>query len=87
MPVPGLRYIYASMDRALLDGLRILPGYMQARFSAPTGVEIYGTPHTDAGIDPLIRYSITGDINFQDYSRLAEDVARQQLDAARAAFR
>ena len=84
LPVPGLMEIYGSMDRALIDGLRVLPGYMQARFSAPSGIEIDGAP---AGIDPLIRYSITGNAYFPDYSFTAERVARQQLDAALAPFR
>ena len=84
LPVPGLVGVYASMDRALIDGLRVLPGYMQARFSAPSGVEIDNSP---AGVDPLIRYSITGGAYFPDHSFTAERVARQQLDAALAPFR
>jgi len=87
MPIPGLVEVYASMDMALIDGLRVLPGYMQARYSAPTGIDIYGTTHTNVGVDNLIRYSITGHIYFPDYSQIAEDVARHQLNSARAVFR
>ena len=84
---PGLAEVYNAMDRALIDGHRVLPGYMQARFSAPTGVSIAGTQHTNVGVDLLIRYSIIGDVNFADYAAVAEEVARQQLDAAVAGLR
>jgi len=84
---PGLQEVYNAMDRALIDGLRVLPGYMQARFSAHTGVAIAGTHHTNAGVDPLIRYSIIGDVYFPDYSEMAEEISRQQLEAALAALR
>jgi len=82
IPAQGFAQVYGAMDRALIDGRRVLPGYMQARYSAPTGVTIEGTAHINAGIDPLINYSITGDINFEDHSQMAEDIARQQLEAA-----
>ena len=84
LPMPGIVQVYEAMDQALIDGLRVMPGYVQARFSAPSGVEIDGAP---AGVDPLIRYSITGGAYFPDHSFTAERVARQQLDAALTPFR
>jgi len=87
IPAAGLREVYNAMDRVLVDGLRVLPGYIQARFSAPTGVAIVGTPHTNAGIDPLMLYSIIGDVHFPNYSAMAEELSRQQLDDAMAALR
>ncbi|MCL2404333.1 MAG: extracellular solute-binding protein [Defluviitaleaceae bacterium] len=87
MPAPGLLEIYQSIDRALIDGLRILPGYMQARFTAPTGVAVDDSLFTDIGVDSLIRYSIAGNIYFPDISYIAEEVARHQLDSAQIPFR
>jgi len=86
-PAPGFPEVYASMPRALVDGRRVIPGYMQARFSAPTGVSIAGTHHTDAGVDPLIYHSIRGDIYFPNHSATAQEVARRQLEIAREALR
>ena len=86
-PAAGLREVYNAMDRVLVDGLRVMPGYIQARFSAPTGVAIVGTPHNNAGIDPLMLYSIIGDVYFPYYSAMAEELARQQLEEALAALR
>ena len=83
LPVPGLREVYASMDMALLDGHRVMPGYMQARFSAPTGVEIERAGLENASVDNLIRYSIMGHVDFARVSEIAEEVARRQLEAAR----
>jgi len=85
LPVPGLQQVYASLDRALVDGLRVMPGYMQARFTAPTGIDV--NESVNIGVDALIRYSIMGYTYFPDNSRLAQDVARNQLDAALAAVR
>jgi len=87
LPVPGIVEVYASMDRALINGLRVMPGYMQARFTAPTGVNVYGSALSDIGVESLIRYSITGYAYFPYHSQTAEEVARYQLDAALAAFR
>jgi len=82
MPVQGLIDVYAAMDRALIDGLRVMPGYMQARFAAPTGIEIFGTSYTNASIDALLRYTINGYANFADHSYIADEIAQQQLDIA-----
>jgi len=81
IPAPGLREVYSALDRVMIDGLRVLPGYMQARFSAPTGISIPGTNHTNATIEHLLRYGIIGGLDFPAYSAVAEDVARQQLAA------
>ena len=83
VPADGLRGIYASLGLVLMDGIRVLPGYMQARFSAPTGVQIPGTTHTNAGVETIIRYSILGYVDFEEHSALAEQIAQEQLDMAR----
>jgi len=83
IPAPSLMEVYASMDRVLIDGLRILPGYMQARRSAPTGIAIPGTHHTNAGVEPIMYHSILGYIHFPNYSAIVEEVARQALEEAR----
>lgn len=80
---PGLRDVYDSMERALVDGARVLPGYMQARHSAPTGVSIPGTVHTNATVNSLITYSILEHVYFPNYSSVARDVSDMQLEAAR----
>ena len=87
VPIPGLMEIYSSLDNALIDGLRVLPGYMQARFTAPTGVEVYGSHFVDIGVDALIRYAITGHTYFPENSHIAEDITRQQLNSALIPFR
>ena len=81
IPAPGLASAYGAMDMVLLDGMRVLPGYMQARHSAPTGVAIPGH-HTNAGVEHLIIHSILGDMYFPSHSAVAEEVARQALEAA-----
>jgi len=83
IPAPSLMEVYDSMDRALIDGLRITPGFLQARRTAPTGVAIPGTHHTNAGVEPIMYHSILGDIYFPNYSAIVEAVARQALEEAR----
>lgn len=86
LPIPGLTEVYESLYRALIDGLRVLPGYMQARFTAPTGINIYGSRLADIGVDQLIRYSITGYAYFPDHGNIAEEIARYQFNSASAPF-
>jgi len=83
IPAPGFRYVYETMERALVDGARVLPGYMQARLSAPTGVNIPGTVYTNVPVGPLLTHSILGYVYFPDHAAAAQEVARQQLEAAR----
>lgn len=85
--VPGLASVYGAMDRALVDGMHVLPGYMQARFSAPTGIAIPGTIHDNAGVNALMRYSIIGNMAFEAHSAHAEYIARQQLEIAQDRLR
>ena len=80
---PGFRAVYDSMERVLVDGARVLPGYMQARFSAPTGVDIPGTPHRNAAVGSLLTYSIWGNVYFPNHSEVAAEVMRQQIEAGR----
>jgi len=87
IPAPGLREVYSTLGRALIDGLRVLPGYMSGRFSAPTGINIPGTTHTNATVDPVLRYSIIGGINFANHSAGLEDIVRQELELAQAGLR
>jgi len=86
IPSQGLISAYSAMDRALIDGLRVMPGYMQARFAASTDVEIHGTAYTNASIDALLRYTIYGYVNFLEHSENAEAIALQQLQDAQAAL-
>ena len=82
LPVPGLAELYHHLDRALISGLRVMPGYMQARFTAPTGVNVPGSQLANIGVDQLIRYSILGYTHYPEHSATAEAVARYQLNAA-----
>ena len=80
IPSYGLQYIYAAMDRVLLDGQRINPGYMHARFLTPTGVDIPG--YAIVGVDHVMRHSIMGNLYYPEHSATLEDIVRRQLEAA-----
>lgn len=78
--VPGIKKAYESLDSAMLDPLKIVPGYAASRWEAETGLKI--GDKDNANVSDLIFNSVYGSINYQDYAKQLNDLAQQQYDDA-----
>lgn len=78
--VPGIKKAYENLDTAMLDPIKIVPGYAASRWQAETGLKI--ADKDNATIFDLIFNSVYGNINYQDYAKQLNDLAQQQYDNA-----
>ncbi|OWA33335.1 hypothetical protein B9G55_21895 [Saccharibacillus sp. O16] len=83
--VPGIKKAYENLDSAMLDPIKIVPGYAASRWEAETGVEI--GDKANATIGDLISASVYGGVNYQDYAKQLNDLAQKQYDEASAAMK
>ncbi|MCL2286238.1 MAG: extracellular solute-binding protein [Firmicutes bacterium] len=84
--IPGLRTAIDNMDNALIDGNKILPGHVQGRFYAQTGISIPNTDYDNATVNQVIHHSIVGNINFADHADAVNAASRAAMQAARDAI-
>ena len=84
--IPGLRTAMTHMDNALIDGNKILPGHVQGRFYAQTGISIPNTDYDNATVNQVIHHSIVGNINFADHADAVNSASRAAMQAARDAI-
>jgi len=82
--IPGLRAAIENMENALIDGNKIVPGHIQGRFYAPTGISIPGTEYENATVNQVIHHSIVGTINFADHADAVNAASRAAMEDARA---
>lgn len=63
--------------------MKTVPGYVQSRWAAPTGIKI--GDNENAPMSDLINEFITGDLKIEDYAseinRIANDRYQEALDA------
>ena len=86
IPLPGLRTALQNMDDALIDGNKIVPGHVQGRFYARTGISIPNTDYDNATVNQVIHHSIIGNINFADHADAVNAASRAEMIAARDAI-
>jgi len=88
MDTPGLRAAYAALGNALIDGNKFVPGHLQARFHAPTGISI--GDNDNASMGDAIWNAMLGNINFPDHAANLNAIANQahqaELDQVNAAM-
>lgn len=82
--VPGIVKAYENLDSAMLDPIKIVPGYEASRWKAETGLKI--GDKDNATIGDLIFNSVYGNVNYQDYAKQVNELAQQQYDNAVAAM-
>jgi len=83
LDVPGVRKAFDELDTAILEPVKTVPGYVQSRWQAPTGIKI--GDNENAPMSDLINEFITGDLKIEDYAseinRIANDRYQEALDA------
>lgn len=83
--IPGIRTALSELGNALVDGNKIVPGHVQGRFYAQTGISIPGTDYDNATVNQMIHHSIVGTINFADHADAVNAASSAAMAEARAA--
>jgi len=84
--LPGISTALRYLDNALIDGNKIVPGHIQGRFYAQTGISIPGTEYDNATVNQVIHHSIVGTINFADHADAVNAASRAAMEEAIAAI-
>ena len=81
--IPGLRTAMGHLDTAFIDGNKIVPGHVEGRFYALTGISIPGTDYDNATVNQVIHHAIVGNINFADHADAVNAASRAAMQAVR----
>ncbi len=91
LDVRGLRAVYDDLDAsAIVEGVKVIPGYVDSRWNAPTGIAI-GTEGEEgykenASIGDIIWNSFRGNLNYSDYADAINTIANQKYNEAVASL-
>jgi multiple sugar transport system substrate-binding protein len=78
MDVPGVLQAYENIDDAVVNLPKIVPGFTDARWDAPTGVSI-SDEIPNATIGQLIDASVKGEVKIEDYISQVNELANKKL--------
>jgi len=83
LTVPGIRKAYDHLSEAILEPVKTVPGYVQSRWEAPTGIKI--GDNENANMAALLDNIIKGELKIEDYAaqmnQLANDKSKEALEA------
>ena len=82
--LPGVRSAFDNLDNAIVEPVKAVPGYVQSRWEAPTGVSISEQPN--ANIHSLLEASINGEIKLEDYLSQINNLANAKYQEAKKAI-
>ncbi|MDO6356026.1 extracellular solute-binding protein [Caloramator sp. CAR-1] len=77
---PGLKEAYQSMANGIIEGVKIVPGYIPSRWTAPTGIKV--GDKANASIGDVIWNSMRGNVNISDYAAQLNKLANQEYQKA-----
>ncbi|XID92563.1 ABC transporter substrate-binding protein [Paenibacillaceae bacterium WGS1546] len=80
----GLREAFDNIDQAIVEGVKIVPGYVRSRWEAPTGVK--AGDKDNANLGDLIHHSVHGQTKIEDYAEQINRLANEEYKAAAAAI-
>ena len=80
--MPGLRAAIENLDSVIIDGNKVVPGHVMARFNGETGIAIPNTDYENASIGAFMHHSSLGNISFADHAAAVEAISRGHLQAA-----
>nr|WP_144925858.1 extracellular solute-binding protein [Paenibacillus bovis] len=81
-PVPGIRKAYERIDEAILEPFKTVPGYIQSKWEAPTGVSV--GEHDNATIGQLMDAILNGQLKIEDYADQLNKLANDKYAEAMA---
>ncbi|HOO76185.1 MAG TPA: extracellular solute-binding protein, partial [Tepiditoga sp.] len=72
---PGIKEAFDSVDNGIIEGVKIVPGYNDSRWTAPTGLKI--GENSNSNIGDVIWNSMRGNINIADYASDLNELANK----------
>ena len=78
--VSGFHELYETLDKAIMEPIKVVPGYEAARFNAVTGVTV--GENTNAKMGVLLDACWYGDLSYADYSASCNTLANKQYSNA-----
>ncbi|KMK74695.1 ABC transporter substrate-binding protein [Alkalihalobacillus pseudalcaliphilus] len=78
VPVEGIKQAYENIDQAVVEPVKTVPGYVQARWEAPTGISV--GEEANASIAALLDAAVRGEINIEDYASQINELANQKYE-------
>lgn len=82
--IPGVKEALMDLEDAVLEPVKTVPGYVQSRWEAPTGITVADT--VDASIGQVIDAAARGELNFNDYAAQINEIANAKHEEATAAI-
>ena len=74
--IGGFHEMYTKLDDAILEPIKVTPGYEAARFNATTGKQVGDSANAKIGV--LLDACWYGDLTYADYSKACEELANKQ---------
>ena len=83
LDVPGIQKAYEFLDQAILEPVKTVPGFVQSRWEAPTGIKVGDVEN--ANIALMIDSFVLGNLKVEDYAdqlnRLANEKSKEAFEA------
>ncbi|WP_413303283.1 ABC transporter substrate-binding protein [Bacillus sp. 1P10SD] len=83
--VPGIRTAYENIDKAIIEPVKTVPGYVDARWQAPTGVKAGDQANATTG--QLVDAFLRGELKVEDYAKQLDQLADQKSKEALEALK
>ncbi|MGG4489477.1 ABC transporter substrate-binding protein [Metabacillus idriensis] len=78
--VPGIRTAYENLDNAIVEPVKTVPGFVESRWEAPTGVK--AGENENATIGQMIDSFWKGELKVEDYAKQLDELADQKSKEA-----
>ncbi|MEH6943584.1 ABC transporter substrate-binding protein [Bacillus sp. JJ722] len=79
--VPGLLEAYENIDKAVVEPVKSVPGYIESRWDATTGLKV--GDKENATIGDIIFNSVQGDVKIEDYTNQLNELANKKHEEAK----
>ncbi|OOE14499.1 ABC transporter substrate-binding protein [Fictibacillus arsenicus] len=83
--VPGIKTAYDNLDNAVVEPVKTEPGYVDARWEAPTGVKV--GEEANAKVAMILDNVIRGNLKIEDYAKQLDQLADQKSKEAQEALK
>ncbi|PLR99073.1 ABC transporter substrate-binding protein [Bacillus sp. T33-2] len=84
LDVPGIRTAYDNLDKAIVEPVKVVPGYVDARYEALTGVKTSEAENAKTG--QLLNAFVKGESKVEDYAKQLDELADKKAAEAEAAL-